>query len=108
MSAERELPDNSLGKLDDRESLGGGPGGGGGKGILTSHCELLSVGLLTAEADADRRDEGGFAEGSKGIHSDDRLDGIPGGRLSCSQQRKRESEAARLLTFEQVIEPSLY
>ena len=81
-SPDFEWPDGSLGTLDDRESLGGGPGGGGGRGILTSHCELLSLGLLTAEADAERRDEGGFGAASDGIHRDDRFDGIPGGRLS--------------------------
>ena len=84
-SPDRELLDASLGRLDDRESLGGGPGGGGGRFILTSHCELLSLALLIAEADAERRDEGGFGSTSGGIHSDDRLAGVPGGRLSYSQ-----------------------
>lgn len=96
ISLDRELLDASLGKLDDRESLGGGPGGGGGRGILASHCELLSLGLLTAEADAERRDEGGFSADSEGIHNDDRLEGIPGGRLSYSQQRKWEGESDRV------------
>lgn len=75
-------PEGSLDRLEERESSGGGPGGGGGNCIPVSRCELLSLSLLIAPVDAERRDEGGSETTSGGIQRDERLDAVPTGRLA--------------------------